>query len=58
MKIDVDASSEENSSDGEHAEEGECDTVTVTDFGADSERYDEKMDLTEEEEALNKIKGM
>jgi hypothetical protein len=58
MKIDVDASSEENSSDEEHAQEGECDTVTVTEFGTDTERYDEKMDFTEEEEALKKIKGM
>jgi hypothetical protein len=56
MNIDMDALSEENSSDVEQAE-GECDTVTVTDFGADVERYDEKMDLTEEEEALKKIKG-
>jgi hypothetical protein len=58
MKTDVDVPSEENSSDGGHAEEGECDSVTVTDFGADTEQYDEKMDFTEEEEALKKIKGM
>jgi hypothetical protein len=54
MKIDVAASSEESSSDAEDAEEGECDTVSVT----GTERYDEKMDLTEEEEALKKIKGL
>jgi hypothetical protein len=57
MNIDVDGSSEESSSEGEHAEEGECDTVTVTEFGADAEQYDENMDFAEEEEALKKIKG-
>lgn len=54
---DVDGSSEESSSEGEHAEEGECDTMTVTEFGADAEQYDENMDFAEEEEALKKIKG-
>jgi hypothetical protein len=57
MNVDVDAVSEENSSDGEQAEEGEFDSMTVTDFGVDAERYDEKMDLAEEEETMKKIKG-
>lgn len=57
MHVDMDAVSEEESCDGEEAEEGECDTMTMTDGGADAERYDEKMDFVEEEETLKKIKG-
>jgi hypothetical protein len=57
MIVDLDAVSEENSSDGEQADEGEFDTMTMTDFGVDAERYDEKMDLAEEEETMKKIKG-
>lgn len=57
MHVDMDALSEEESCDGEEAEEGECDTVTMTDVGADAERYDEKMDFVEEEETMKKIKG-
>lgn len=52
----MDESSEESSSDGEHAE-GECATTTGTDFGADAEQYDENIDFAEEEEALKKMKG-
>lgn len=57
MNVDLDAVSEENTSDGEQADEGEFDTVTMTDFGVDAERYDERMDLMEEEETMKKIKG-
>ncbi|KDR22360.1 pre-rRNA-processing protein TSR1 homolog [Zootermopsis nevadensis] len=56
MNVDLDAVSEENTSDGEQADEGEFDTVTMTDFGVDAERYDERMDLMEEEETMKKIK--
>jgi hypothetical protein len=58
QNVDMDAVSEEESCDGENAEEGECDTVTVTDVGADADRYDDKMDFAEEEETMRKIKGM
>jgi hypothetical protein len=57
MHVDMDAASEEHSSVGEQAEEGEFDTVTMTDFCADAERYDDKIDFTEEEETMKKIKG-
>lgn len=57
MHVDMDAVSEEESCEGEEAEEGECDTVTMTDVGADAERYDEKMDFVEEEETMKKIRG-
>jgi hypothetical protein len=57
MNVDMAAASEEDSFSGEETEEGGYDTVTMTDFGADAERYDEKMDFTEEEETMKKIKG-
>jgi hypothetical protein len=57
MNVDMDTVSEEESSDGEEAEEGEFDTVTMSGVGADAEHYDEKMDFAEEEETMKKIKG-
>ncbi|XP_069674603.1 pre-rRNA-processing protein TSR1 homolog isoform X2 [Periplaneta americana] len=58
MNVDMEAMSEGNSSEGDESkeEEEEYDTLTVTDVGADAERYDEKMDVAEEEETLKKIK--
>mgnify|MGYP007064017104 CR=1 FL=1 len=59
MNVDMEPVSEEKSSDEEDIEEDEVefDTVTTTDVGNDVERYDEKMDLFEEEETMKKIKG-
>ncbi|PSN38440.1 Pre-rRNA-processing protein TSR1 [Blattella germanica] len=58
MNVDMDPANEEASSDEEDAEEDEIDfdTVTITDAGNDVERYDEKMDMAEEEETMKKIK--
>ncbi|KAJ9601640.1 hypothetical protein L9F63_000173, partial [Diploptera punctata] len=58
MNVDMEPLSEENSSDEENEEDddAEFDTMTTTDVGNDVERYDEKMDLEEEEEAMKQIK--
>ena len=60
MNVDMEPMSEEESADEENSEddEAEYDTVTMTDVGNDAERYDEKMDLFEEEETMKKIQGI
>ncbi|KAK7868139.1 hypothetical protein R5R35_003016 [Gryllus longicercus] len=53
----MDAKSESESEESmQEQDEEEYETVTMSEFGRDAERYDEKMDLTEEEEARQKLK--
>ena len=51
MSQDVSVSGEEDEDDNEY------ETLTVTEGAQDDEQYDKNLDLTEEYETLNKIKG-
>nr|CAD7395269.1 unnamed protein product [Timema cristinae] len=51
----IEADSDKESSCGDE-DADDYETITVTEGGVDAQRYDDKMDLTEEQETLKKIK--
>ncbi|XP_063235306.1 pre-rRNA-processing protein TSR1 homolog [Bacillus rossius redtenbacheri] len=56
MNVDEAASGEDSDAGADRDDGEDCETVTMTESIADVQRYDEKLDLSEEQEALKKMK--